>query len=109
MSTLKWSSLAPVAIVAVATLSSAAARAEYRCAKADILSSWEVRACELARRDTPDALIHFVNRTQGIFGLYANDYVSVADVQRWESAKDQEAATPSVATARSIKAESKVQ
>jgi hypothetical protein len=50
-----------------------------------------MRACELARRDTPDAFIHFVNRTKGIFDLYADDYVSKADVERWETAKRAEA------------------
>jgi hypothetical protein len=61
--------------------------AEYRCATPQQLSTAEIRACELARQDTPDALIHFVNRTKGIYNLYVNDYVSSVDADRWEVAK----------------------
>jgi hypothetical protein len=87
METLKLSSWILAAIAGFAALGSTAAQAEYRCAKPAALTYGEVRACELARRDTPAALIHFVNRTKGIYGLDVNDYVSVADVDRWETSK----------------------
>ena len=83
MNTLKPSSAIPLAFAAFAALASAAARAEYRCATPGLLTQGEVRACQLAREETPAALIHFVNRTKGIYGLYVNDYVSHADVERY--------------------------
>ena len=72
---------------AFATILCATARAEYRCATPQQLDSAETRACQLAQQDTPEALIRFVNRTKAIYNLYVNDYVSEADVQRWEMAK----------------------
>ena len=51
------------------------------------LTNAETKACELARQDTPDALIHFINRMKGVDNLYVNDYVSKADAERWEVAK----------------------
>ncbi|HEX4596402.1 MAG TPA: hypothetical protein VH278_01330 [Burkholderiaceae bacterium] len=76
-----------IAVVAAGAAACAMAHAEYRCATPDLLSYEEVRACELARRDMPDALIHYVNRTKVIYGLYVNDYVGDADVERWEAAR----------------------
>jgi len=73
-----------LAVAAVATTLSMGAHAEYRCATPERLSYEEARACELARQDTPEALIHFVNRTKAIYNLYVNDYVSKADAERWE-------------------------
>ncbi len=78
--------ISAAAAVAATTLSTTA-YAEYRCATPERLAHGEKRACELARQDTPEALIHFVNRTKGIYGLDVNDYVSKADVERWELAK----------------------
>jgi hypothetical protein len=78
------------------------AHAEYRCATPDRLSNAEMRACELARQDTPNALIHFVNRTKSIYNLYTDDYVSKADVDRWELANRMPASdSPAVAGTRS--------
>jgi hypothetical protein len=93
-----WIAAAAVAAGAL----SAPARAEYRCTTPERLSNAETRACELAQQDTPNALIHFVNRTKGIYDLYVNDYVSKADVERWELAKHKgEADSPTVAKAGS--------
>lgn len=61
--------------------------AEYRCSTPGLLTSWEQRACELARQDTPYALIHFIHRINAInAGLNLDDYVSKTDAQRWELA-----------------------
>jgi len=75
------------AVVAVAVALSTGAHAEYRCATPQQLDTEERRACDLAPQETPDALIQFVNRTKGIYNLYVNDYVSEADVKRWELAE----------------------
>lgn len=100
MRTWKESSRIPIAIAALATIASAAARGEYRCATPAQLQPAEQRACGLARQGTPDALIHFVNRTKAIYGLYVNDYVSEADVDRWERARERaEPGSPAVAKA----------
>jgi hypothetical protein len=64
---------------------STAAHAEYRCSTPGLLTLWEVRACELARQDTPDALIHYIHRINEVnAGLYIYDYVGSADAERWE-------------------------
>lgn len=98
MRTFKLSSPISLAIAALATLGSAAAQAEYRCAKPGLLTIGEVRACELARQASPAALIHFVNRTKGTYGLYVNDYVSDVDVDRWDvTNRKDEPASPAVA------------
>ena len=77
------------------------AHAEYRCATPEQLTNAEKQACELARQDTPDALIHFVNRTKGTYNLLADDYVSKADTERWELAKSKAPAdSPAAAKAR---------
>jgi hypothetical protein len=69
---------------------STAAHAEYRCSTPGLLTLWEVRACELARQDTPDALIHYINRINKInAGLYIYDYVGKADAERWEQARQE--------------------
>lgn len=99
MGTSKHSIRIPFAIVAVATIFSATARAEYRCAYPTQLAQEETRACRLAQQDTPRALIHFVNRTKAIYGLYLNDYVGKADVERWEMVK-QEVGSGSSAVAK---------
>ena len=75
------------AVAAVAATVSISAHAEYRCATPEQLTYEDKRACELARQDTPTALIHFVNRTKAIYNLHANDYASKADVERWELPK----------------------
>jgi hypothetical protein len=67
---------------AAALAASTAAHAEYRCrAPADAA---EQRACALARLDHADELRRYVERTRNIYGLYMPDYVSAADVARWE-------------------------
>jgi hypothetical protein len=80
---LRMSGAAAVAALAL----SAPASAEYRCAAAGGLAAGEKKACELARRHSPDALVQFVNRTKGTYGLAVDDYVSQADADRWEQAK----------------------
>jgi len=102
MKTSKPSYGIPFAVAAVTAIVSMSAHAEYRCATPERLMPEEKRACELARQETPDALIHFVNRTKSIYDLYANDYVSKADVERWELAKRmQRPNSPAVAKAKS--------
>jgi hypothetical protein len=74
--------------IIVAMAVSTAAHAEYRCSTPGSLTQWEQRACELARQDTPDALIHYIHRMNTInAGLYIDDYVGKADSERWELAK----------------------
>lgn len=80
---LRMSAVAALATTALST----AAYAEYRCATPEGLAAWEKKACELARQDTSDALIHYVNRTKPIYNMYVNDYVGKADVERWELVK----------------------
>jgi hypothetical protein len=110
MRTVKQPNWIPLAVLAVAAMTSGAARAEYRCAAPGLLLYGEVRACELASRDSPRALIHFVNRTQGTYGLYVYDYVRDADVERWETAGKKAAPDePTVAkAARAAKADSRI-
>jgi hypothetical protein len=63
---------------------SAAAHAEYRCGNPGLLTLWEVRACELARQDTPHELVRYVHKMNMInAGLYIDDYVGTAQVERW--------------------------
>jgi hypothetical protein len=72
----------------VAMALSTSVHAEDRCSAPGSLTPWEQRACELARRDTPYALIHFFHRMNRINeGLNINDYVSKADAERWELAR----------------------
>jgi hypothetical protein len=93
-----WTSAA--AAIAAITLNMAA-HAEYRCATPAVLANEERHACELASRQTPAALIHFVNRTRAVYGLYVNDYVSNVDVRRWETAERRAPAqAPAFAQAR---------
>jgi hypothetical protein len=77
---------------------SATARAEYRCGASALQE--DRRACELAQRDSPDALRQFIDRTRGIYALYFYDYVTDADADRWETARRDEKA-PSTAVAQS--------
>ena len=78
--------LAVVLAMAVSTIP-VPAHAEYRCAVPGQLTNAEKRACKLAQQDSPAGLIHFVNRTKSIYGLYSDDYVTRADVERWELVK----------------------
>jgi hypothetical protein len=74
--------------IIVAMAVSTAAHAEYRCSTPELLTQWEQRACELARQDTPDALVHYIHRMNTInAGLYIDDYVGKADTERWELAR----------------------
>ena len=81
--TLPWIAAAAVATMAL----SRTAYAEYRCATPERLSNAEKRACQLARQDSPGALIHFVRSTRGVYDLYLPYYVSEADAERWELVK----------------------
>jgi len=85
--------LALIAVMAASV--SLPAHAEYRCGS----PSWQadVRACELARRDAPDQLRLFIQRTSPIYGLYFYDYVRAADFDRWEAAR-REDRPPSLAS-----------
>jgi hypothetical protein len=74
--------------VIVAMAVSTAAHAEYRCSTPGLLTNWEQRACELARQNTPDALIHFIHSINRIgAALIVDDYASNADGKRWELAR----------------------
>jgi hypothetical protein len=71
-----------------------AAHAEYLCKEPPTQA--DRKACELARQDSPAALIHFIERTNAVYHLYLPDYVSDADAARWElarNAKEPQAAT----------------
>jgi hypothetical protein len=73
------------AVALVTAALSTTVHAEYRCATPGLLTLGEKRACELAREDTPDALIHFIHSTKAIYpGLKIDDYVGKADTERWE-------------------------
>ena len=85
-------------VFAMAAGVSATARAEYRCGASALQE--DRRACELAQRDSPDALRQFIDRTRGIYALYFYDYVTDADADRWETARRDEKA-PSTAVAQS--------
>lgn len=61
-----------------------AAHAEYRCGTPERLTQEEQRACTLARQDSPDALIRFVNRTRNMYNLVVEDYISASDAKRWD-------------------------
>jgi len=81
--------LAMIVAMAISTSAHADAQAvaEYRCGTPGLLTLWEKRACDLARQDTPDELIHFIhsiNRIGAGLNIYA--YVRDADGQRWEVA-----------------------
>jgi hypothetical protein len=69
--------------------------AEYRCGTPGLLTLWEKRACDLARQNTPDELIHFIhsiNRIGAGLNIYA--YVKDADGQRWELASQKRRLEP---------------
>ena len=99
MTTSKQAYRISCAVAAVAATLAMSAHAEYRCATPQQLTRAEAGACELARQDTPDALVRFVTQTKGIDNLYLNDYVSNADVQRWDEAR-KGAASDQAAAAR---------
>ena len=72
----------------VAMAISTSVHAEDRCSTPGSLTPWEQRACELARQDTPYALMHFFRRMNRINeGLNIQDYVGKADAERWELAR----------------------
>ena len=80
--------VASILAVIVAMAISTPARAEYRCSTPWLLTLWEKRACELARQDTPDALIRYVHGINKVSaGLNIDDYVGKADAERWELAR----------------------
>ena len=53
---------------------------------------WDVRACELVRQGSVDGLRHYIQRTQGIYGLYIGDYVSIGGEGTYLNDKTQSAA-----------------
>jgi hypothetical protein len=81
-------------IVAIGASVCAPAHAEYRCGSPP--SQEDRRACDLARRDAPGELRHFIQRTSAIYGLYFYDYVRPDDFDRWETARNGEK-PPSIA------------
>ncbi len=89
-----------LAMIVAMTLSTSAradasAVAEYRCGNPGLLTLWEKRACDLARQNTPDALIHFVHSINRIgAGLNVYAYVSDADDRRWDVASQKTGLEP---------------
>jgi hypothetical protein len=86
-------------IVALAVPASAHADAlavaEYRCSTPGLLTIWERRACDLARQDSPDGLIHFIRSINMIgAGLNIYAYVSDADGRRWDVASQKARVEP---------------
>jgi hypothetical protein len=77
--------LASRSFILAAILAPIAAHADFRCESPS--SPAERTACELAKQDTPDALIHYVRRTQSLYGLYLPEYVSATDVRRWDATR----------------------
>jgi hypothetical protein len=73
------------AILALIAAVSVPAHAEYRCGSPSLQE--DRRACELAKRDAPDDLRRFIQRTSSIYGLFFYDYVSGADFNRWEAVR----------------------
>jgi len=78
-------------IVAMAASVPVTAHAEYRCNSP--LTPEDAHACELVKHDAPDELRHFVQRTSSIYGLYFDDYITGADVDRWQAARQEDPAT----------------
>ncbi len=78
------------AVAAVAASVSVGAHAEHRC-KAPPTPEDE-RACERAAMDRPYELRLLIQRTSSIYGLYFYDYVTEADVNRWDVARRSEKA-----------------
>jgi hypothetical protein len=78
------------ALATFATVVSIEARAGYVCDAPPSLA--DKRACELAKRDSPDELLHFVQRTRSVYGLYIYDYVPDRDVERREVARQRDKA-----------------
>ena len=79
-----------ILVLIVAVVISTSVRAEGRSSDAHSLTSWEQRACGLARQDTPYALIPFFRRINRIDeGLDINDYVGKAVAERWELARQE--------------------
>jgi hypothetical protein len=74
------------------------------CSTPGALTPWEERACELARQDTPNELIHFIHRINMLHaGLNLDDYVGKADAERWELARQKKRLeAPGSATANSL-------
>ena len=84
-------------IVAMAASLPLTAHAEYRCGSPS--TPEDARACELVKRAAPDELRLFVQRTSSIYGLYFDDYVTTADVDRWQAARQEDPATSVAAAA----------
>jgi len=74
-----------LAIAATSASFSIAAQAEYVCKHP--ATAWDQKACELAKKDSPKELVQYVQHTQGVYGMYVNDYVSAKDVEHWELAR----------------------
>lgn len=78
-------------IVAMAASVPVTAHAQYRCGSPSTLE--DAHACELVKRAAPDELRLFVQRTSSIYGLYFDDYVTPADVDRWQAARQEDGQT----------------
>jgi hypothetical protein len=76
-------SIVAAVAAAFAALACASAQAEYRCTAPSLHE--DRLACEAAKGE-PDALRRFVHRTRMIYGLYFYDYVTQADLERWNTA-----------------------
>lgn len=74
-----------LAVAALAVSFCVGAQAEYVCNAPP--SQADKHACELAKRNRPDELRLFIQRTSGIYGFYFYDYVDAADVGRWHAAR----------------------
>lgn len=68
------------AVATFAAVVSMQAQAGYVCNAPPSLA--DKRACELAKRDSPDELLRFVQRTRSVYGLYVYDYVNEKDLDR---------------------------
>lgn len=101
MNTLSSTLIRVSAAVAVAAALSTTAHAAYRCAAPEQLGNAEATACKLAKEDSPEALVHYVQRSHAVFSdLSVNDYVTEADAKRWEIAAAQKSGSPAVAAAK---------
>jgi len=84
-------------IVAMAASVPLVAHAQYRCASPS--TPEDARACDLVKRAAPDQLRLFVQRTSSIYGLYFDNYVTAADVGRWQAARLEDRTTSVAAAA----------
>lgn len=77
-----WISCAVAGFAGSVTLT---AKTEYLCNTPKLPE--DKRACEFAKLDQPNELVHYVQHTGNRYRLSVPDYVSEKDVQRWELAR----------------------